>query len=108
MVQGKSITAKLGAGIYFRAAARAQSIADTVFFRTSLATVEQDSFFAGRITMSANGSKTEVTPLKWDVCSTPESRHRSGGHGLAVLNLLMAGRDWPFFICRCGGCIGPK
>ena len=42
MVQGKSITAKLGAGIYFRAAARTQSIADTVFFHTRLATVEQD------------------------------------------------------------------
>jgi hypothetical protein len=24
------------------------------------------------------GSKTVLTPLKWDVCFTPESRHRSG------------------------------
>jgi hypothetical protein len=24
-----------------------------------------------------SGSKTVLTPLKWDVCSTPESRHRS-------------------------------
>jgi hypothetical protein len=27
--------------------------------------------------MPALGSKTVLTPLKWDVCITPESRHRS-------------------------------
>jgi len=30
------------------------------------------------------GSKTVVTPLKWDVCITPESRHRSATLPIAM------------------------
>jgi hypothetical protein len=60
MVQGKSITAKLGAGIYFRAAARAQSIADTVFFRTRLATVEQDQLLCWAHHHVRFGSTTDL------------------------------------------------
>jgi hypothetical protein len=37
--------------------------------------------------MAANvayGSKTVLTPLKWDVCITPESRHRSATLPIAM------------------------
>jgi hypothetical protein len=34
--------------------------------------------------MSAIGSKTVLTPLKWDVCITPESRHRSATLPIAM------------------------
>jgi hypothetical protein len=30
------------------------------------------------------GSKTVLTPLKWDVCITPESRHRSAALPIAM------------------------
>ena len=34
--------------------------------------------------MSALGSKTVLTPLKWDFCFTPESRHRSATLPIAI------------------------
>ena len=73
MVQRKSITAKLGAGIYFRAAARAQSIADTVSFNLQpWCTI---SFFAGRITLSTNGFKKrgfELRPITSGLPPSPD------------------------------------
>src|SRR5258707_13469395 len=45
--------------------------------------------------MSGLGSKTVVTPLKWDVCITPESRHRSATLPIVISSSATVERSPP-------------
>jgi hypothetical protein len=42
---------------------------------------------------TVSGSKTVLTPLKWDVCITPESRHRSASLPIAMSIVCYAGAE---------------
>jgi hypothetical protein len=46
------------------------------------------------------GSKTVQTPLKWDVCFTPESRHRSA---TLPIDLLRCSKGHSVIVMRRGG-----
>jgi hypothetical protein len=50
-----------------------------------------------------SGSKTVLTPLKWDVGFTPESRHRSATLPIAMSSAATAGKGYSVSVLWRGG-----